>query len=221
MRTAAQAGKAVGLGRVARSPLRSARWSIAIVASVALLTASAASADTTIITTGTLTSNTAVKLCPSGTVLSGLNVDVEDRGFVDMIVLLCRSGSGKVTSGQMIGIPGTIPQGFARSSCAPPMVAVGLYGRSGDILDAVGVRCASPGSPPVNAALQGGVGGGPRGPVDCPAGMELIGLQGKTNGDYYGAPDVSSVTGVCGPAGAGGTASSRPRHAKPRHRQRP
>lgn len=153
----------------------------------------------TLTTTGTITSNRAVKLCPSGTVVSGLDVDVEARGYVDLVAPLCRDSGGSIARGPVIGIPGTVPTGFRRSSCgAAPMVAVGIYGRSGDIVDAIGARCTRPGRRIVNAPLRGGHGGGRRGPFDCPTGKQLIGLQGKTDSDYYGAPDVSSVSGVCG-----------------------
>jgi len=153
----------------------------------------------TLTTTGVITSNRAVKLCPSGTVVSGLDVDVEPRGYVDLVAPLCRDSSGVVTRGPVIGIPGTVPTGFRRSSCgAAPIVAVGIYGRSGDIVDAIGARCGHPGRPILSAPLRGGHGGGRRGPFDCPIGQRLIGLQGKTESNYYGAPDVSSVTGVCG-----------------------
>lgn len=153
----------------------------------------------TLTTTGTITSNTAVKLCPSGTVVSGLDVDVEPRGYVDLVAPLCRDSGGSVARGPVIGIPGTIPTGFRRSSCgAAPMVAVGIYGRSGDVLDAIGARCRRPGGRIVNARLRGGHGGGRRGPFDCPSGEPLIGLQGKSDSDYYGAADVASLSGVCG-----------------------
>jgi hypothetical protein len=148
-------------------------------------------------TTGVITSNTAVKLCPSSTVVSGLNVDVEERGYVDEVALLCWYSNGTVTSGPVIGIPGITPTGFRRSSCGPAMVAVGIYGRSGDVVDAIGDRCRRPGQPAMNAPLRGGSGGARRGPFDCPEGERLIGLQGKSVSDYYGAPDVSSVTGIC------------------------
>jgi hypothetical protein len=214
MQATATVRKVVGLGGFARRRIRAAIWSAVTVASVVVLAPPAATAAT-ITTTGVITSNTALKLCPSASVLSGLNVDVESRGYVDEIVLLCRSGNGNVVSGPMIGIPGTIPQGFLMSSCAPPMVAVGIYGRSGDVLDAIGIRCAGPGQPPVNATLEGGPGGAPRGPFDCPAGLQLIGLQGKSSSDYYGAPDVTSVTGICG---SRSVVSSRPARGHRRHR---
>jgi hypothetical protein len=153
----------------------------------------------TLTTTGTITSNKAVKLCPSGAAVSGLDVDVEPRGYVDLVAPLCRNTGGSVARGPVIGIPGTVPAGFRSSSCGPaPMVAVGIYGRSGDVVDAVGARCSRPGRRILNAPLRGGHGGGRRGPFDCPSGEQLIGLQGKTDSDYYGAPDVSSVSGVCG-----------------------
>ena len=214
MQTVAHVRKVVGLGGFVRRRARSATWVVVAVASVAVLAAPAGTAAP-LTTTGVITSNTALKLCPSGTVLSGLNVDVEFRAYVDEIVLLCRYGNGNVVSGPMIGIPGTIPQGLLQSSCRAPMVAVGIYGRSGDVLDAIGVRCAGPGQPPVNATLRGGPGGTSRGPFDCPEGLQLIGLQGKSNSDYYGAPDVTSVTGICG---RGSAASSRPAR---RHRRSP
>lgn len=76
------------------------------------------------------------------------------------------------------------------------MWGVGIYGRSGEVVDALGIRCDSPGGPPTNGPLLGGSSGDPSGPLDCPEGTVLVGLQG-TEIEYFFSEVLSSVTGVC------------------------
>jgi hypothetical protein len=149
-------------------------------------------------TTRSLTGKTAVVLCPQGTAMEGLAVSVEPRHFVAAVASVCRRADGSLTRTQFIGSPG---EGTIERSACPTdsAVAVGLYGRSGDVVDAVGLRCRAPGARPADAPLRGGSGGTPRGPFKCRRHRRLVGLQGTVVLDYFGAPDLSSVTGVCAP----------------------
>jgi Bacterial Ig-like domain (group 3) len=148
-------------------------------------------------TTGTLGNPIGVSqssLCPAGTVVEGFDVSLESRGYVYGVASRCRSGSGVVSDAPVIGgvfLP------FVASSCgSTPQVGVGLYGRSGDIVDGVGARCNNGEPPTTSALLVTGGGGGPGGPFDCPAGEQLTGLQGTVE-YYFGRNVVSSLTGLC------------------------
>ena len=74
--------------------------------------------------------------------------------------------------------------------CPPGARAIGIFGRSGDFIDQLGVRCGDGAGQTSYSAALGGNGGTPFEWM-CPAGHALIGLDLMT-GDY-----VDSVAPVC------------------------
>lgn len=97
----------------------------------------------------------------------------------------------------VIGSTSTIS---AASRCAPldfPL-AIGIYGRVGDVVDGLGVTCA-PGfgaTAPYNSPYVGGFGGLGKGPFACPTGTYMYGLQAKA-ASYGGGYNIVSVRGLC------------------------
>jgi hypothetical protein len=77
-----------------------------------------------------------------------------------------------------------------RSGVELPAEAIGLGGRAGALVDALGLRCDSGPAEPI-----GGPGGAPF-ERDCPAGTVLVGLKAR-----IGAA-LDAVGPVCGPARA-------------------
>lgn len=137
-----------------------------------------------------------VALCPVDRIVSGFAVGVET--YVDRIAPMCRDADGSVVRGPMIAAAGASGTPVLRSSCPfTPAVAVGLYGRSGDVVDAVGARCRRTDGSVDDAPLRGGDGGEWRGPFDCPRAKRLIGLEGTVTPDYFGSAAVTSIRGVC------------------------
>jgi len=142
----------------------------------------------------TVVGTTSSSVCPAGDFAIGAQIWVEARGYTTGIQLLCRDSLGNTvpasTAGPALG-------GVSGSTCNPGDVAVGLYGRAGDVMDAIGIVCASS-SGTYDAALVGGSGGGPVGPADCPAGNALTSAT-VWAGEYYGAPDNFGIQGFCDP----------------------
>ena len=67
------------------------------------------------------------------------------------------------------------------TACAAGEVGVGIEGREGDFVDRLALRCrAADLSGATNSAPGfGGTGGSVEGPIDCPAGEQLVGLDGS------------------------------------------
>ena len=130
--------------------------------------------------------------CPAGDFAVGANIWVEGRGYTTGIQLLCRDSLGNSVPA---GVAGPALGGVSGSMCSGSDVAVGLYGRAGNVMDAIGIRCASSGGT-YDAALVGGGGGGPVGPADCPAANALTSVT-VWAGDYFGAPDQFGIQGLC------------------------
>ena len=169
---------------------RRVRWGVLCVALLvpAMFGVSAASATTTTQTLGNATGATVSSLCPAGSAMTGIRGYNDPRGYVGGAAAICAGGS----IGTAFGATGGQT---TDSSCTGTVVGVGIYGRSGEIVDAAGIRCGTSAAA-TNAPLVGGSGGGAQGPFDCPAGSQLVGVQG-TAGDYFGATVVRSLTGVC------------------------
>ena len=140
-----------------------------------------------------------VSACPAGTFAVGAQIWVEDPRdeegapqYTTGIALSCRDSSGNISAAPTAG---PAYDGVGSSMCNPGDLAVGLYGFSGQVMDAIGIRCAS-GSGTYDAPLVGGTGGGAVGPADCPTGYALTSVT-VWSGDYFGLPDLYGIQGAC------------------------
>jgi len=135
--------------------------------------------------------------CPAGDFAVGAEIWVElprSEGdqYTSGIELMCRDSSGIVSPAATAG-PAT--GNAAGSMCNPGDVAVGIYGDSGQVMDAIGIQCAS-GSGTYDVQLVGGAGGGPVGPAGCPGGNALTSVT-VWAGNYFGAPVLFGIQGAC------------------------
>ena len=158
-----------------------------------------AGASTPTATLGTTTGTASDSACAAGDFAVGAHIWVEFRNYTIAIALWCQDPSGSTslapTAGSLWGSPTE-----ADSMCDPGDTALGLYGRAGNVMDAIGIRCGGP-SGSYDATLAGGPGGGPVGPADRPVGDVLTGVTAWW-ADYFGAPDIYGIQGACDPAPA-------------------
>jgi len=127
--------------------------------------------------------------CPSATFATGADVNTDNAtGFVTGARLTCSDGS----TSDLAGAPGTVSTG----TCVGRMV--GIYGKSGDIENELGVRCLDAAGNLVAGSEFGASGGSDVGPADCPAATSLVGLVVWT-GTYFGRSVATSLRGVCAP----------------------
>lgn len=128
---------------------------------------------------GEQTSAKSATACLPGAAITGLLAATKSVGASAIVIGLratCQSGAPSGTIGSVAN-----PVGAA---CAAGQVAVGIAGRESDYLDAIALRCQAAdltGDVTASAAL-GGTGGEPEGPLSCPAGQQLVGLDGSTSG---------------------------------------
>ena len=116
------------------------------------------------------------------------------NGWVRGVSASCKRADGSVYNLPVIGQ--TSSSGGA-TSCATG-APVGIYGRSGDVLDGVGVQCATDAwsSSTTLGLYQGDAGGSAKGPFRCPLGMALVGLEGG-GAAYAGGFNVTRLKGWC------------------------
>jgi hypothetical protein len=137
--------------------------------------------------------STSDSACPPGDFAVGADIWVEVRGYTTGVQLLCSDSLGNTSTAQTTAGPALGSESV--SMCNPGDLAVGLYGDSGDVMDAIGIRCG-PASGTYDAALVGGPGGSADSPADCPVSNALTSVTAWA-GDYYGAPDVFGIVGTC------------------------
>jgi hypothetical protein len=143
----------------------------------------------------------AVSACPAGDFAVGAQIGFElprdEEGapqYTTGIALFCRDASGNISSAPTAALISPDAD-QASSMCNPGDLAVGLYGLSGQVMDAIGIRCSSS-SGTYDAPLVGGTGGSPAGPADCPAANALTSVT-VWSGDYFGLPDLYGIQGAC------------------------
>ncbi len=141
--------------------------------------------------------------CPTGEVLVGLAGDLSSEGWLGVIRGRCRAAGLSnedppvfETGGPTTDLParGQFDAGGSwQTQCSGDEAIVAFRGGAGDVMDGIEVRCAEvttegdPGAYGLDTApsdwlpLQGGSGGGPFGPVACPAGSVATGLETDTN----------------------------------------
>jgi hypothetical protein len=137
----------------------------------------------------------AVSICRSGTFVTTIMRDAISPGWTGGVHVRCGGWFGNAVDASTIGGRGAVSS--AGAYCYPPEVAVGLHGRAGTWLDAVGIICAAPGTSSI-VPLIGGSGGSPQGPFTCPVGYALIGVQGSYNSTLFSGQDsVATLKGIC------------------------
>ena len=197
-------------GQIMRTRMRSssrrlaaAVVGVAIAATVGYgVTAGQATAATT---TGTVvgsneftfgTPTTTTLGCPAGSQLTGFLVGNNSGvgGYPEDLALQC-SWTGASTT---VGSANDLYESSA--ACAPGEQGAGVYGRTGAIIDRIGIRCLAAGSSTVtDGGLSAGADTSPAGPFDCPAGQVLTGVTfTKVGYDFDSNQVVNTVTGVCG-----------------------
>jgi len=125
--------------------------------------------------------------CPPRHALAGFDVtatSIRGTTLIESLVPLCRSvspSSSRDAAGPRVGGPGRpTPR---RIACSPGESVVGIFGRSGALLDALGVVCAprvAPGAPVRRTELIGGKGGGAF-ELRCPPGHVVRGFRGRSD----------------------------------------
>jgi len=147
-------------------------------------------------TTGAVTvvGTTSSSVCPAGDFAVGAQIWVDGQDYTSGIQLLCTDSMGNTVLASTAG-PGS--GAVSSSTCNTGDLAVGLYGRAGDVQDAIGIVCASS-SGTYDAALVGGGGGVPVGPAGCPAGNALTSVT-VWAGDYFGGQNDFGIEGACDP----------------------
>ena len=167
------------------------------------VTAGQASAVTT--TTGTIVgtnqytfgSPTPTTLaCPVGSMLTGFLVGNSSAvgGYPEDLALQCTWPGGSTTT------IGTTSDSFeATAACPTGEQGAGVYGRTGAIIDRIGIRCTVPGSGVVtDGGLSPGADTSPAS-FDCPSGLVLTGVTfTKIGYEFDGNEVVNTVTGLCG-----------------------
>ncbi len=171
--------------RLGRPQTHSRRVSVLVVAlgcSFALATPAFAANTQTI---GNPTGPVLSSACDPGSVVVGFEASGE-AGLLSSVAARCRDALNAVSTAPAIGVP-QFPLG--QSNCTTGETADGIYGSSdANFVYAIGIAC-----PTANGARLGNSYGSSVGPLRCPAGEGLVGLEGTF---YFGAL-ISSVTGVC------------------------
>lgn len=187
---------------------------------VAPSAARAATSSTAILgnTSSGYISSKGTSTCAAGSYVYGVRVWNDDRGaadstFTEGLAALCRDAVGNLSQAS--------PAGYTSSSeafdsvCNGSDPAVGIYGRSGEILDALGIVCINQTTGlTYDAALVGGTGGTAAPDTLCPSGSALTGFTGwfgswDTGWDQYAAQGncdlYNAFSGVLQPVNADGT----------------
>ena len=189
-----------------RSPRRlfAATVGVALAATVGYgVAAGPASAATT---TGTIvgsnqytygTPTTTTLGCPAGSQLTSFLVGNNSGvgGYPEDVALRC-SWTGVTKT---VGTSSDLYE--APAACAPGEQGAGVYGRTGAIIDRIGIRCVADSSSLVtDGGLSPGADTDPAGPFDCPTGQVLTGVTFTKVGYQFDSNRiVNTLTGVCGP----------------------
>jgi hypothetical protein len=134
--------------------------------------------------------------CPAGTFATGTVVLASTLQpgdpAVEAVELTCSDGSTTAVAGNDDEASGE----FVSSGCDDGSYLVGVYGRTGDVVDALGSRCLD-GPDSISAGpLVGGAGGSDIGPAECPGDTKLTALTVWTS-NYSGEGLVRSIQGTC------------------------
>ncbi len=120
----------------------------------------------------------ASSVCPTGkgvTRIIGRIGAIGPAAIAASATVECQDGAAAT------GSIGTTEGTLGSTACAAGEVGVGVEGREGDFVDRLALRCraADLGGATTSAPGFGGTGGGVEGPIDCPAGEQLVGLDGS------------------------------------------
>jgi hypothetical protein len=142
---------------------------------------------------GLPTAEAASTLCAAGkgvTAVAGRLGTVDEESIVGSAVVVCQDGA---PASGAIGSAGSPP---GATTCPEEQVAVGIEGRESDYVNYLALRCraADLSGPTAVVGGYGGTGGAPDGPIDCPEGQQLVGLDGSL---YFAGTTVRHLKIVC------------------------
>ena len=138
----------------------------------------------------TMTGNPASR-CPDGKHVVGM--EIRSGTLVDAVRVECASlGANGEHQGQVQGqVMGNYAGGSVRTvRCPSGQVVTAMRARAGEFIDQVSFACRSwSATQGLHGSLrwqpaQGGSGGEPAGPVECPNGKAVAGLNSRTSGSY-------------------------------------
>lgn len=169
---------------------------LALAAAVALFVAAPAGAGASTSSTALLgntsysdISNAGSSSCAAGSYAYGAQIWTISFGgntYTRGLAALCRDAAGNQSQAAATAY---ISSEGAVSACNGTDSAVGIYGRSGEILDALGVVCLDTATGATyDAALVGGSAGGPDADTVCATGSALTGFT-----DWFGGWDNQNV----------------------------
>ena len=131
--------------------------------------------------------------CPAGKLAVGL--EIRAGTLVDAMRVECAKlgPNGEHQSMSQAGVAGNTSGGNVRvMRCPAGQVITAARARAGEFIDQVSFACRSwNATQGLHGALrwqpaQGGTGGEPVGPVECPSGMAMSALRAKKSGSYLG-----------------------------------
>lgn len=129
--------------------------------------------------------------CPDGKYVVGM--EIRSGTLVDAVRVECASlGASGEHQGHVQGkMIGNHTGGSVRTvRCPSGQVVAAMRARAGEFIDRVSFACRSwSAAQGLHGSLrwqpgQGGTGGEPAGPVECPSGKAIAGLQSRTSGTY-------------------------------------
>lgn len=129
--------------------------------------------------------------CPAGSTAVGARIWYDTFPRITGVATWCsNSGDSAVLSNPVGDSVGP----FGDSMCSGADLAIGLYGANGEVMNALGVRCAGAGGA-YDAGRVGNPGTGASA-ADCPAGSVLVGLT-AWYGPYGSLENVYGIQGAC------------------------
>ena len=129
--------------------------------------------------------------CPGGSTAVGARIWYDTFPRITGVATWCRSSGGSAVLSSSVG---DAVGPFGDSVCSGADLAIGLYGANGEVMNALGVRCAGAG-----VAYDAARVGNPAtvaSPADCPAGSVLVGLT-AWYGLYGSGVNVYGILGAC------------------------
>jgi hypothetical protein len=135
--------------------------------------------------------------CSAGTLVGFTTWRHPVNGYTAGIRALCQDQFGAlINTGSVLGQDTGLRTGL--TFCPAGQIPVGIYGRVGQIVDGIGLRCStSRYGPKTDGPYAGGPGGFRNGQFDCLAGTKLKELVMGYVAPFVGGINVTSMHGYC------------------------
>jgi PKD repeat protein len=131
------------------------------------------------------------EVCPAGTVFAGFRGTSYESSIIDQLGIMCRRPwYGEQAFFDLQGLQLTGGERFSESACPVPWKAIGVAGRSGSLIDKMGMLCFPPESTSAIGTAVGGD-GGEEFALTCPQSTHAVGIRGRV-GD-----DIDQIRLVC------------------------